>query len=88
MTTGGAGGRVPGEGAASAKDRWEQGRSIQGGERPGRDGLTGGQWAGSGWPHIPPVERRGLEPHHAHLGAQALERLTASLLSRGFPSLS
>lgn len=31
---GGAGGRVPGEGAASAKDRWEQGRSIQGGERP------------------------------------------------------
>lgn len=58
-----------------------------------RDGLTGGQWAGSGWPHIPPVERRGLEPHHAHLhhahlGAQALGRLTASLLSRGFPSLS
>lgn len=54
----------------------------------GRDGLTGGQWAGSGWPHIPPVERRGLEPHRAHLGAQALGRLTASLLSRGFPSLS
>lgn len=49
----------------------------------GRDGLTGGQWAGSGWPHIPPVERQGLEPHRTvpTSGPRPSE-------ADGFPSLS
>lgn len=88
---GGAGGRVPGEGAASAKDRWEQGRSIQGGERPECAAGTGSQEAsgrGQGGHTFLPLRGGVWSRTVPTSGPRPSEADGFPSLSRGFPSLS